>query len=262
MPIFFFAYSESLIAPIIAGVLLSFLRILTKASLPQNEHGLKTSAHLYFIVAILIVSVCMVFFNILDKLPVMQHYTHNKNLVSTAVSSKVHACTDELKMKPKLWAVVKQIKWPAFAVVIIYTVTLSIFPGFITEDVKSKLLGDWYPLLLITAYNIFDLVGKCLTAAYVPSSITRVAWSCAARLLFYPLYAASLHGPHFFRSEAPVMVLTSGLGVTNGYLTSALMILAPKSVASDEAESAGVVMALFLGIGLIAGSVLGWFWII
>jgi hypothetical protein len=29
-------------------------------------------------------------------------------------------------------------------------VTLSIFPGFLAEDVHSIYLGDWYPVLLVS----------------------------------------------------------------------------------------------------------------
>ncbi|KAG2494103.1 hypothetical protein HYH03_007742 [Edaphochlamys debaryana] len=46
------------------------------------------------------------------------------------------------------------------AMVLVYAVTLSIFPGFLAEDVHSAELGDWYPILLITVFNIADLVGK------------------------------------------------------------------------------------------------------
>lgn len=58
------------------------------------------------------------------------------------------------------------------------------------------------------------------------------------------------------------MVLTFLLGLTNGYLTSVVMILTPKLVPVGESEMAAIVMILFLGIGLVGGSVLGWFWII
>jgi len=58
-------------------------------------------------------------------------------------------------------------KGAAFGIFIIYIVSLSIFPGFIAEDLESKLLRDWYPILLITVYN------------------------SSARLLFYPLFAVS-----------------------------------------------------------------------
>ncbi|KAK9141722.1 hypothetical protein Syun_011122 [Stephania yunnanensis] len=73
---------------------------------------------------------------------------------------------------------------------------------------------------------------------------------------------ACLHGPKWLRTEVPLVFATVALGLTNGYLTSVLMMLAPKSVSVAEAETAGIVMAMFLCIGLVAGSVLGWFWII
>lgn len=147
-------------------------------------------------------------------------------------------------------------------VFMIYVVTLSIFPGFLAENLKSKLLRDWYPILLITVYNISDLVGKSLTAIYVLKSIGKATFACVARLLFYPLFAACLHGPKWLKTEAPVVVLTFMLGVTNGYLTSVIMILTPKSVPVLEAETAAIVMTVFLGMGLVGGSVLSWFWII
>ncbi|KAG9455766.1 hypothetical protein H6P81_000274 [Aristolochia fimbriata] len=244
-----------------SGVLLSFLRLITKASVPQTPRGLRTSAHIYFIVSIIIVQSCIVFNNILDRLPVIQYHRKETHIQSTT-STSTETNANELQLKPRFWDVWKRIQWFTFGLVIIYTVTLSIFPGFITEDVKSKFLSDWYPILLITTYNVSDLVGKCLTASSVPKNTKKVTWFCVARLLFYPLFAACLHGPPFFRMEIPVILLTSALGLTNGYLTSSVMILAPKIVSIEEAETAGMLMALFLGIGLVGGSVLGWFWII
>ncbi|XP_071722306.1 equilibrative nucleotide transporter 8-like [Rutidosis leptorrhynchoides] len=106
-------------------------------------------------------------------------------------------------------------------------------------------------------------VGKALTAIYLVKSIKKAGWSCFGRLLFYPLFAACLHyGPKWLKTEVPVMVLTFMLGLTNGYLTSVVMILAPKSVPVSEAELSAIVMVVFLGFGLVGGSVLGWFWII
>ncbi|RVW32233.1 Equilibrative nucleotide transporter 8 [Vitis vinifera] len=105
-------------------------------------------------------------------------------------------------------------------------------PRYLAENVESKLLQDWYPILLITTYNVSDLLGKSMAAIYVLRSIGKVTWGCIARLLFYPLFAACLHGPKWLR------------------------------IPDEEAETAGFVMALFLAIGLATGSVIGWFWII
>lgn len=232
-----------------SGVLVSILRIITKASLPQTPQGLRTSANLYFLLSTFLLLCCIFCSNLLYKLPVMQqHYkllgTENQNL------------------RPNFWDVARKIRCPALGIFTIYTVTLSIFPGFMAENIKSVICKDWYPVILITIYNVFDLVGKCLTAAYVLESVGKATWACIARLMFYPLFTVCLHGPSWMKNEVIVAFLTIALGLTNGYLTSVLMILTPKSVPDSEAEVSAVVMALCLGMGLVAGSVLGWFWII
>ncbi|KAJ8568075.1 hypothetical protein K7X08_020797 [Anisodus acutangulus] len=232
-----------------SGVLISILRIITKVSLPHTPQGLKTSAHFYFIISTTLLIVCIICCNLLYKLPVMkQHHT--------LVQDFLPCC------RHKLQDVARTIRCPAFGIFAIYTVTLSIFPGFLAENLESKMLKDWYPILLITVYNVSDFVGKSFTAVYVLKSTGKATWGCAARLLFYPLFTACLHGPKWLKSEVSIVFLTTMLGLTNGYLTSVIMILAPKSVPSSEAEIAAIVLAVSLGMGLVAGSVLGWFWII
>ncbi|GMJ15661.1 hypothetical protein like AT1G02630 [Hibiscus trionum] len=232
-----------------SGVLVSILRIITKASLPQTPEGLRASAHFYFIVSATIQFCCIFCCNLLYKLPVMQQ--HYRILGD-----------DPFCSRPQFWTVARKIWWPALGILMIYVVTLSIFPGFIAEDLESKLLRDWYPVLLITVYNVADFMGKSLTAIYVLQSIKKATWGCIARLLFYPLFTACLHGPKWLKGEIPVAGLTFMLGLTNGYLTSVLMILAPKTVPVSEAELSAIVLVVFLGIGLFSGSVLGWFWVI
>ncbi|KAI7728575.1 hypothetical protein M8C21_001093, partial [Ambrosia artemisiifolia] len=129
--------------------------------------------------------------------------------------------------------------------------------GFLAENIKSKLLKDWYPIMLIAIYNIADFGGKSFTAFYVLNSIAKATWGCLGRLLLYPLFTACLHGPKWLKNEVFVVFLTVMLGFTNGYLTSVIMILAPKSVPPLEEERAAIVMALFLGLGLVSGSALG-----
>lgn len=232
-----------------SGVLVSILRIITKASLPQTPQGLRASAHFYFIVSTIILLCCMLCCNLLYKLPVMQQ--HYKLLGD-----------DPFCSRPQFWTVARRVWWPALGVFMIYVVTLSIFPGFIADSLESKLLRDWYPVLLITTYNVADFMGKSLTAIYVVESIKKATWTCISRLLFYPLFTACLHGPKWLKGEIPVVILTFLLGLTNGYLTSVLMILSPKTVPVSEAELSAIVLVVFLGIGLVTGSVLGWFWII
>eukprot|EP01018_Ginkgo_biloba_P017497 Gb_02631 [translate_table: standard] len=273
-------YMQAVIAGTAAsGVLVSGLRILTKAALPQDAHGLRISANLYFIFSAVFMALCLICYNMANRLPVIQYYNDMKKMATEstyllgdevvnsptdtedAVSSELYGATKQ-REGPNFWHVWKKTQWLGFGLLLIYTVTLSIFPGYITEDVHSHLLKDWYPILLITGYNIFDLVGKSLTAFYVLESSSIALGGCFARLLFYPLFLACLHGPKFFRTEIPVVFLTCLLGLTNGYLTSVLMIIAPKTVPLQESETAGIVMVLFLVVGLAIGSVVGFFWVI
>ncbi|KAB2020873.1 hypothetical protein ES319_D07G099000v1 [Gossypium barbadense] len=218
-----------------SGVLVSMLRILTKAVFPQDADGLRKSAYLYFFTSIVFMVICIVLYNVAHKLPIMQYYEE----------LKVEAVKEEKAKK------VGTVKWYGFGIVLIYVVTLSIFPGYITEDVHSLVLKDWYMVLLITGYNVFDLVGKSLTAVYLLENAKVAISACVVRLLFFPLFI-----------EFPVSLLTCLLGLTNGYLTSVLMIMAPKSVQIQHAETSGIVMVLFLVVGLASGSVIAWFWVI
>lgn len=88
-------------------------------------------------------------------------------------------------------------------------------------------------------------------------SIGRAMWGSMARLLYHPILTACIHGPKWLRSEFVVGPLMGFLGISNGYVTSVLMILAPKLVLVEESETVGIVMVLFLVLGLAAGSVVG-----
>ncbi|KAF1899605.1 hypothetical protein Lal_00019733 [Lupinus albus] len=253
-------YEVKYINILVSGILVSVLRIFTKAVYSQDASGLRKSANLYFAVSIVIEFICIILYNIVHRLPVIKYYNELK-IQAITKGEDTGPLTGSV-WRSSVWDTVGVIKWYGLGIVLIYAVTLAIFPGYITEDVHSQLFKDWYPVLLIAAYNVGDLVGKCLTAVYLLENAKVAIGSCIARLAFFPLFLGCLHGPNFFRTEIPVTVLTCLLGITSGYLTSVLMILAPKIVKLQHAEIAGIVSVLFLAFGLAAGSVIAWFWVI
>ncbi|KAL2929664.1 Equilibrative nucleotide transporter 8 [Bienertia sinuspersici] len=166
------------------------------ASLPENPQGLQTSAHFYFIVSAIILIVCTICSNLLFRLPVMQQHQNNKQL------SHLEYDNNHTTHKPKLSNTAKNIISPAFGIMSIYVVTLSIFPGFISDNnQKSELLKTGTRFCSSLVYNFSDLVGKSLTALCIPSNISKVTWACLARVMFYPGFRASLHGPKWLRGE-------------------------------------------------------------
>ncbi|KAD2393773.1 hypothetical protein E3N88_40750 [Mikania micrantha] len=240
----------------ITGVFISILRIFTKAVYSQDAVGLRKSANLYFIVSIIVMVVCIFLHNIAHRLPVIKHYNNLKMEAVNKEKGTVLLC------QSTLWGIVGTVKWYGLAIMILYVVTLAIFPGYITEDVHSQLLKDWYPIILITGFNVFDLIGKILTSFYVVENPKVVVGASFARLVFFPVCLACLHGPMFLRTEIPVTIVTCLLGLTNGYLTSCLMMAGPKTVPLQHSEMAGIVLVVFLLVGLAVGSVVSWFWVI
>lgn len=101
-----------------SGVFISTLRVITKASLPQTPQGLKTSAEFYFVVSSATLVLCIISCNLLYKLPVMQqHYKNFTHILPLNNCSKL-----------QFWEILTKMRFPAFGVFMIYTVTLSIFP--------------------------------------------------------------------------------------------------------------------------------------
>ena len=123
----------------------------------------------------------------------------------------------------------KAIWRPAASVCSVYTITIAIFPGFLAEDVSSQKLGSWYPVLLITAFNLADVAGKVLPVQerFALQNRYLILNLCLARLLFLPaFYIAAGQG----LGPSVMSVLTLALGLSNGYLTAISMMVAPQGL--------------------------------
>ncbi|CAI7811818.1 unnamed protein product [Closterium sp. NIES-53] len=149
--------------------------------------------------------------------------------------------------------------WPyAVLLSVVYLVTLSIFPGFIAE-LQSDALGSWYPILLIGMYNVFDFFGKMTPVVFLVTDLKVLVALVLARGGFYILYPLCVWwGPLWAQHEVIIAAVTGAFGFSNGLLTSLLMMAAPNQVPRDRAESAGMVMVVFLVVGLFIGSLLSW----
>lgn len=193
------------------------------------------------------------------------------------------------------WRAIFKLNWKlCVAVFMVYAVTLSIFPGFLAgkwmgdwqhrlcvcavsaspthhnvlqlparmchaENVHSAVLRDWYPVLLIFSFNIFDFLGRCMpTCGWAPSH-TLLLLLALARLAFEPLYAVlSIKGAH----EAVFFVLTIALGWSNGFLTALIFMAAPRGLSPSAAELAGMINVFCELAGLNVGAFAGWLWTI
>ena len=60
----------------------------------------------------------------------------------------------------RLTGILWSCRWSLAALFLTYMATASVFPGVLGEDATSTSLGSWYPIMLISLYNISDALGK------------------------------------------------------------------------------------------------------
>lgn len=86
-------------------------------------------------------------------------------------------------LRPPEWRrVLRTIMLPLSSLFLVYMVTLAIFPGFFSEDVKSVALGSWYPVLLFLVFAAADCASRWLPAPprfALLGSIARYASRCS-----------------------------------------------------------------------------------
>ena len=174
-----------------------------------------------------------------------------EGLSSFSIQNKVGSPNDV-----QLFPVFKKIWWHATAVALGYMVTLSIFPGVLAEDLRSKTLKSWYPVLLITVFNVGDMLGK-MSPFHVTDGPLLLLFS-VMRLAFVPIYAVFVK---MRLADVSFFSVTFALGITNGFATTCNMSHAPTLFTGKESEVAGTMMIFFLLAGLSFGAMAGWLWV-
>lgn len=171
-------------------------------------------------------------------------------------------------------SVLKTIRVEALTVFIIYVVTLGLFPAVtvlvVSTNSDSDQAGEWekiyfVPVCCFLLYNIGDYIGRLLVGlSRFPKISSKIAllFSCL-RIVFLPLMmmcnlAPSVRHyiPVLLPSDTAYCVLILILAITNGYLTSIVMVNAPKKVREHEQQTSSNLMVGLLGLGLISGALL------
>ncbi|CAK1586206.1 unnamed protein product [Parnassius mnemosyne] len=157
------------------------------------------------------------------------------------------------------WAVARAIYPYMVSIGLVYFTTLSLYPG-IASEVPSCRLGSWMPIILMSAFNFFDFIGKIAAAWPYEWSRSQLLMASGLRLLLVPLLllcAAPRHSPHIVGDMYPIM-FSVVLGFTNGLFGSVPMIMAPSRVGRDHREIAGNMMTLSYNGGLLSGSLVSY----
>ncbi|XP_064220791.1 equilibrative nucleoside transporter 2 isoform X5 [Aotus nancymaae] len=217
--------------------------------------------------------------------------------------------------KPSVFTVFQKIWLTALCLVLVFTVTLSVFPAITAMVTSSTSPGKWTlslpgqffnPICCFLLFNIMDCLGRSLTSYFLWAPIVPATQEADARglleprsggcserrsgplhfslsdrvetpsrkqdedsrllpllvclrFLFVPLFMLC-HVPQ--RSRLPILFPQDAYFITfmllfaisNGYLVSLTMCLAPRQVLPHEREVAGALMTFFLALGLSCGA--------
>lgn len=152
----------------------------------------------------------------------------------------------------------------AFAVFMVFAVTLSIFPGATSEIVSSRrclpgrarfFSDDIFMLFSFVSFNTFDFLGRLAAGARSVIAAKHLPYAAIMRLVFIPLFLAcrseNSRLPQWLSADAFPVILMPVFAMTSGYVGSLSMM-----AGSQKGPFAGTAMVLSLSAGLLAGSLL------
>jgi equilibrative nucleoside transporter 1/2/3 len=260
-------FIQSFLAGLAAsGALTSGLRLVTKAAFDKDNNGQRKGTLLFLAIATVFEFACIFLYAyVFPKLQVVKHYRAKAALEgSKTVSADLAVAgiqTAEVESEKRLGIIeLLRQKWDyALDIYLIYVFTLSIYPGFIFENTGSNhQLGSWYPLVLIAFYNVWDLISR-----YIP--LIKCLKIENRKVLLYSVLSRFLLIPAFYfagkyAAQGWMMLLTSFMGITNGYLTVCVLTAAPQGYRGPEQNAIGNLLVLFLLAGIFTGVALDWLW--
>lgn len=270
-PEFLQSFSAGLAA---SGAATSGLRMITKASFEKSKDGLRKGALAFYFLSTIFVFLCIILYAyVFPRLEIVRYYrARAASEGSKSVAADLAAAgvplkglekgieAEELVERLSTLQLLRQNADFALDLFLVYTLTLSIFPGFLSEDTGQHALGSWYAITLIAMFNVGDFLAR-----YIPlidwlrleSRKGLMAASLFRFVLIPSFYFAAKYG-----TQGLMLLLCIILGLSNGYLTVCILVTAPKGYKGPEQNALGNVLVLFLLFGIFAGVTLDWMWLI
>jgi len=121
------------------------------------------------------------------------------------------------------------------------------------------------PVCCFLVYNLGDYLGRTISAQpCLRKPGSKLCLIIAVlRIVFIPLLMVCnaapdtrTHTPILISSDPIYVALMTVFAISNGYLTSVVMVSAPRRVESHQQETAANLMAGILGLGLATGAAL------
>ncbi|XP_006514183.1 equilibrative nucleoside transporter 3 isoform X3 [Mus musculus] len=196
-------------------------------------------------------------------------FSGEDNPSQDAPSASSVAPASRVMHTPPLGPILKKTASLGFCAVSLYFVTAFIIPA-ISTNIQSMHKGTgspwtskfFVPLTVFLLFNFADLCGRQVTAwIQVPGPRSKLLPGLVvSRFCLVPLFLLCNYQPRshltkvLFQSDIYPVLFTCLLGLSNGYLSTLVLIYGPKIVPRELAEATSVVMLFYMSVGLMLGS--------
>ncbi|KAI3954310.1 hypothetical protein MKW92_044275 [Papaver armeniacum] len=258
-----------------SGVLTSVLRLSTKGVFENSKNGLRKGAIMFLVISALFELLCLLLYAfVFAKIPVVKYYRSkaasegSKTVVADLASAGVklqendmseEGLNDKVERLSRTQLLLEN-KDYAIIAFLVSVLTYSIFPGFLAEDTGKHGLGTWYALVLLAMFNVLDLLGR-----YIPM-VESLKLESRRGLMIATVSRFALVPAFYFTAkygdQGWMILLTSLLGLSHGYLTVCYFIVAPQGYKGPEQNALGNLLTIFVLGGLVVGIALDWLWLI
>ena len=270
----------------IAGMTICILRMIMLGIFgSEEEYGIMVGTIVYFTISASFLMINLVLYILFKKTDFCKYYiqlakSHKKPnqtlelpessgkeaLLNGEKSNSFEEKDDNLEISREVynhdWKFILKVFWKInplpLVVFLIYVQTFMMFPGVSLKKEMSGISKAWNSTLLIFVFNLFDTVGKYISANRNWYSRKSTYILVFLRFIFYIFYLimASRNDIFIICDDWFAIVNMALFSLLNGYTTSCAMVLAPELVENDEKETVGFLMTHPLYLGIMIGTFL------
>lgn len=230
------------------------------------------AAFIHFLIACLgsVITFCCYFS--LSRLEAVQVYLkRSTNRVENQLLKPDNLQESNEQAGTNIYLVLKKMKFIAFCMISVHTVTLSVFPT-ITTDVASISTSKWkdyfVPVCCFVIFYIFNQIGAWVARSmrffvyntYFPALVTTLV---LLRVLFIPIFMfcnvqsrAMLPVARFLEHDAVFAVIMMVFSLSNGWLWGLLEYYAMHKIKDVDPETLAVLKCILMGTGMLLGATL------
>lgn len=222
------------------GVLAAALRVITKAAV-KDESKENVASSIYFFLAAIIVLGTLVYLVFIMK----DEYVKSKMVPSDEADQPAPAGSSIQTIK-HIWVL-----WAAEC--LNYMITLSIFPGYLSQTKQKKPWLTWTSVIVTALFCIFDWVGRYLPTHIIFLKETNAWIPIVCRLVFYVIFMISLQGAVNLGEPYWTFLWIIPFAASNGYFGTVAIILGSNhsKLTPEGKRFAGFLMSFAVNAGIL-----------